>query len=111
MGCKETSPDFQEKDQISLRNNSSISSHESKVLDTNLTYKTFSMGIGWGYDIFAGNLRKLHQPHIPAINNLKCFETEEDAKKVALLVIHKIKTASFPPAVNKQELDSLNIEY
>ena len=111
MGCKEASPDFPEKDRISLGHNSSISSRESTDLDTNLTYKTFNVGRGWGYDIFAGNLRKLHQPHIPAINNLKCFRTEEDAQKVALLIIHKIKTVSFPPAVNKQELDSLNIEY
>ena len=42
---------------------------------------------------------------------LKGFRTKEEAEKVALLAIHKIKKASFPPAVTKQELDSLGISY
>ena len=111
IGCKESSQDFPEKEQLFLTHDSSEFRHENPDQKIHLDYKTFRLERGWGYDIYINNKRKLHQPHIPAINDLKGFRTEEEAEKVALLTIQKIKKASFPPAVTKQELDSLSINF
>ena len=110
IGCNERHQlNFPENEQLFRVHGSSELRHENPDQNMNLDYKTFRLETGWGYDIYINDKRKLHQPHIPAINDLRGFRTEEEAEKVALLAIHKIKTASFPPVVTIQELDSLGI--
>ena len=112
IGCNERHhSNFSEKEQLFREHDSSEYRHENPNQDIHLAYKVFQLETGWGYDIYVNDKRKLYQPHIPAINDLKGFQTKEEAEKVALLAIHKIKKASFPPAVTKEELDSLGVNY
>lgn len=64
---------------------------------------------GFGYDIFVGEKRFLHQPNVPAISGIHSFHTHKDAEKVATLVTYKIKKNIMPPSVSLKELDSLGI--
>ena len=113
IGCNERhQSNFSENEQLFRDPDSSEFKYEgSSDQDIHLAYKIFQVEMGWGYDIYVNNKRKFHQPHIPAINDLKGFQTKEEAEKVAMLAIHKIKKGQFPPGVTVQELDSLNINY
>ena len=51
----------------------------------------------------------IHQEIIPAVPGNKGFESEEDARKAAGLVAHKILNNIMPPSVTPQELDSLGV--
>ena len=46
---------------------------------------------GFGYDIYMYRSLYVHQPHIPAINGNRGFDTEEQAHKVAEFIVYKIK--------------------
>lgn len=65
----------------------------------------------FGYDIFDGNRKLIHQPSIPGLPGNKGFNKKDDAEKCARLVIHKINLNIMPPTVTKKELDSLKIKY
>jgi hypothetical protein len=67
------------------------------------------MKLGFGYDIFRGNVLYIHQPKIPAIQGNIGFSTEEKAKQVADLMHYKIKNNIIPPSISIQELDSLGV--
>lgn len=64
---------------------------------------------GWGYDIYKSDAKYIHQPTIPAINGNHSFKTEADAKKVAGLMVKKIRNNISPPTIEIKELDSLGI--
>jgi len=81
------------------------------VSENTLSFKTFTVSGGWGYDIFVNDKLYIHQPGIPAISGDKSFVSEEEAGKVANLMILKIKNNTMPPAVAVSELDSLGIQY
>ncbi len=69
----------------------------------------FQVDGGWGYDVFVGGKRFIHQPNIPAIEGNIPFNNEADANKVAELVAKKIGMNIIPPTVSYQELDSLGV--
>lgn len=69
---------------------------------------TFKTDNGWGYTITVNNKLFIKQTEIPAIEGNKGFATEEDAAKVAQLVINKI-AKNESPAVKKEELQKLGI--
>lgn len=69
---------------------------------------TFKTANGWGYSITVDNKLFIKQDKIPAIQGNKSFATEEDAAKVAELVIKKI-AKNENPAVTIQELKQLGI--
>ena len=69
---------------------------------------TFKTGNGWGYSITVDNKLFIKQDQIPAIQGNKSFASEEDAAKVAELVITKI-AKNETPAVTKVELKQLGI--
>ena len=71
-----------------------------------LIFKTLS---GFGYDIYVGDQRIIHQVHVPAIVGKLSFQTELQASKAAALVVSKIERGDFPPAVSLKELDSLGL--
>ncbi len=64
----------------------------------------------FGYDILKGEKVFIHQPIQPAAEGNKTFRSKQDAAKVAKLVVYKLKNNIFPPAVTRQELDSLQIK-
>jgi hypothetical protein len=63
----------------------------------------------WGYDIFMHDKLYVHQPNVPAVAGKHGFSNEEDARKVANLIISKVINHIMPPTVSVEELDSLNI--
>lgn len=71
--------------------------------------KVIKSGSGWGYEIYVGKKVFITQRNIPAIIGIKQFVSEEQAKKVADLVIIKLKNKQSPPSVTTNELDSLGI--
>jgi hypothetical protein len=64
---------------------------------------------GFGYDIYMYRSLYVHQPHIPAINGNRGFDTEEQAHKTAEFIVYKIKNNIMPPSVTPAELDSLGV--
>lgn len=69
---------------------------------------TFKTDNGWGYSITVDNKLFIKQAEIPAIRGNKGFASQEDAAKVAELVIKKI-AKNQNPAVTKEELTQLGI--
>jgi hypothetical protein len=61
----------------------------------------------WGYDILYQGKPYVHQPHIPAIGGKGGFASENQARKVAEGVAHKINSGIMPPSLAKKEVDSL----
>lgn len=77
--------------------------------NTNLIYKIIdSPNNTFGYDIFAGKQKMIHQPSIPGMPGNEGFKTKPDAENVAKLVITKIKKGEMPPTVTTDELKKLN---
>lgn len=64
----------------------------------------------FGYEILKGEKVFIHQPVKPAVEGNRGFRNKQDAAKVAKLVLYKLKNNIFPPAVTRQELDSLQIK-
>lgn len=83
------------------------------VAQPEITFKTFAVegGKGWGYDLYVGEKRTIHQPIIPAVAGNDAFATEEDAKKVGELAVYKMKSTGSFPTITLHELDSLGIKH
>jgi len=63
----------------------------------------------FGYDIYVFGAVLIHQPSRPGLSGNSGFATEEDAMKVAELVIKKIRNNEMPPTVTIQELQELGV--
>ena len=85
---------------VSLDKPSNVSNIKATI------YKTDN---GWGYDIYVDDQLLIHQPDIPALAGNRGFATESDARKVAELVVGKIKNNVFPPAVTVEELKGVGV--
>ena len=68
-------------------------------------------GSGYGYAIYRDKKKIIDQPHIPAVQRLQSFATEEEARCVAGLVRRKLEAKFSLPTVSLYELDSLHVEY
>src|SRR5437762_14261006 len=78
--------------------------------NTKLTYKVIDAPKQtYGYDVFADGKLMIHQTSAPALPGNEGFRTKEDATKVALLVIEKIKKGEMPPAISIEEMKQLNV--
>ena len=81
----------------------------------NLEVKTYEVkdsagkSQGWGYDIYVGNQKTIHQPIIPAVSGNRSFKTENDALKTGLFAVKKMKKESSLPTLLIKELDSLGV--
>ena len=81
----------------------------SAYANTKLTYKIIDAPKHtYGYDVFADGRLMIHQPSAPALPGNEGFKTKEDATKVALLVIKKIKKGEMPPTISIDEMKKLN---
>jgi hypothetical protein len=76
-----------------------------------LSYTTFAVGNGWGYDILLDNKKFIHQKIVPAVDGYHHFATAAQAEKVARLCIAKMKKGQKLPYISVAEIDSLAIEY
>ena len=82
----------------------------SAYADTKLTYKIIDAPKHtYCYDVFADGRLMIHQPSAPALPSNEGFKTKEDATKVALLVIAKIKNGEMPPTISIDEMKKLNV--
>ena len=63
----------------------------------------------FGYDIYLYGSVLVHQPARPGLSGNAGFATEEDAMKVAELVIKKIRNNEMPPTVTMEELRALGL--
>jgi len=63
----------------------------------------------FGYDICVYGSVIIHQPSRPGLPGNAGFATEEAAKKVAELVIKKIRNNEMPPTVTIEELRELGV--
>ena len=82
----------------------------SAYAKTKLTYKLIAApNHTWCYDVFADGRLMIHQTSAPALPGNEGFKTKEDATKVALLVIEKIKKGEMPPTISIDEMKKLNV--
>ena len=63
----------------------------------------------WGYDIYIEKQVFIHQPNLPGLPGNMGFKSKTDAKKVAKLVIEKIRKGEMPPSVSVAELKELKV--
>jgi hypothetical protein len=81
-----------------------------KIAKSDITYAVVAAeGGGYGYDIFTDGRKLIHQPTIPGRPGTSGFRKESDAKKVAELVVRKLKKREIPPAVTEAELKKLKV--
>ena len=66
---------------------------------------------GFGYRISRRGRNIIDQPYIPTVEGNHPFVTADDAAHTAVLVKQKLRYGLFPPAINRQELDSMHIRY
>jgi len=82
----------------------------SAHVDTKLTYKIIDAPKHtYGYDVFANGRLMIHQSSVPALPGNEGFKTKEDATKIALLVIQKIKKGEMPPTISIDEMKKLKV--
>jgi hypothetical protein len=89
---------------------SSVQFHEANAYaNTTLTFKiTDAPDHTYGYDVFADGTLIIHQTSVPALPGNEGFKTKNDATKVALLVIEKLRKGEMPPTISIDEMKQLN---
>lgn len=86
------------------------------VVQPEITFKTFASkdnagAPGWGYDLYVGKKKTIHQPIIPAVPGNDAFATEEEAKRAGELAVYKMKSTGAFPTITIHDLDSLGIKH
>jgi len=59
--------------------------------------------------LYTGKKKIIHQGSIPGMPGNEGFKSKSSAKKVALLVIEKLKKGEMPPSVTPEELKNLKV--
>jgi len=76
----------------------------------NITYEVISVQEGgYGYDVFVDGKKLIHQTNIPGQPGVTGFKSKEDSRRVAELVVRKLKNKELPPSVTEQELRQLKV--
>ncbi len=63
----------------------------------------------FGYDILVSGRPVIHQPSIPGLPGNEGFKTKEYARKVADLVVKKLRNNEMPPTVSVEEMKKLGV--
>lgn len=63
----------------------------------------------WGYQIFQKGKMIINQTSIPSVQGTAGFDSQEKAERTANYILNKIENGVFPPTVNKEELERLNV--
>ena len=63
----------------------------------------------YGYDVFGDRRLMIHQTSVPGLPGNEGFKTKDDATKVALLVIEKIRKGEMPPTISIDEMRTLGV--
>lgn len=64
-----------------------------------------------GYQVLVNGRVLISQPNIPSRAGNDGFRTPEQARRVAALVVGKVRDNQMPPTVTAEELQRLHIEY
>jgi hypothetical protein len=64
-----------------------------------------------GYTIHKAGKIYIRQPVIPGVTGSKGFADKKQARKVANLMLYKIRRNIIPPSITISELDSLGVKY
>lgn len=67
---------------------------------------TLPGGEGYGYEIILGTRVFIHQEVIPALEGNQRFQNREDARRVGMAVLEKVRN-NLPPGLSRLEVDSL----
>lgn len=80
------------------------------VLSSEWSYKVISISENnWGYQIFQKGTMIINQTSIPSIQGIDGFDSEEKAERTAKHILNKVENGTFPPTVNKEELEKLGV--
>lgn len=63
----------------------------------------------WGYQLFQNGTMVINQTSIPSVQGIDGFDTKEKAERTAKHILNKLENGIFPPTVDKEELDSLDV--
>ena len=87
-----------------------VAQRTNPFLDADLSIRIFpSTPTTFGYDILLYGRPFIHQPSIPGLPGNEGFTTRERARKVAELVLEKIRRNEMPPSVTPEELNRLGV--
>ncbi|MDR3713015.1 MAG: DUF4907 domain-containing protein [Puia sp.] len=73
---------------LRMRHNQQVQFEKTHVY---VQARPISTSLGWGYEIVVGDTIFIHQEFIPAIPGKHGFRTKEDAMKVGMKIIDKMK--------------------
>ena len=93
----------QTKEDVIIQGNNQYTNAEITAVIISSENNTF------GYDIYLYDAVIIHQSSRPGLTGNVGFATEEDAMKVAELVIKKIRNNEMPPTVTIEELRELGV--
>ena len=75
-----------------------------------IRYTTYHTPLGWGYDVLMNDSIYIHQQQMPAVQGTRGFSSQQEAEKVANLVVDRIRKKELP-TIYLRDLDSLHISY
>ena len=95
---------------LHLRVSSAQSPEATAYANTILTYQIIDApDHTYGYDVFGDGALMIHQTSIPELAGNEGFKTKQDAGKIALLVIEKIRKGQMPPTISVDEMKTLGV--
>jgi len=90
--------------------NLNYSSLQNPYKNANLSYNIIkSENNTWGYSISLDSTVLIIQTNKPGIPGIEGFNSQEQAKKVAELVISKLRVGIMPPSISQEELITLGV--
>jgi hypothetical protein len=72
--------------------------------------KTIQNSLGWGYEVWKDGALVINQTHIPAIQGLRAFVSQEQAQKAVDIIKTKLDKGVFPPTISIDELRSIGVD-
>lgn len=89
---------------VSNRRDRAVIPPEPRTVESAFSFQIISLESGFGYDIFRGDTRLIHQPHIPALTGNRPFADSLYAVRVAQLMCSKLNAGEWPPSLSQEEV-------
>ena len=72
--------------------------------------KTIQNSLGWGYEVWKDGALIINQTHIPAIQGLRAFASQEQAQNAVDIIKIKLDKGIFPPTISIDELQGIGVD-
>jgi len=72
--------------------------------------RTVENASGWGYEVWQDGAMVIKQEHIPAVQGIRSFSSQEQAQKAADIIKTKLEQGIFPPTMSMEELQSIGVD-